>query len=144
MNLNFPGDGNFAQEYSSRRPQRESAAPGRSEARPQQNLIFQGTEVPVINNKNLNSQKIKNSRLVDFSATNDLTGPEESTQADLESAASFRDNVAEVKNRKVVQFKDGTEVTVPFEMNLDNSNVLEFLYNSAVVRSVRLPHNVIT
>ena len=94
LNLNFPGDGNFAQEYSPRRPQRESAAPERSDPHPPQNSIFQGTEVPVINNKNLNFQKVKNSRLVEFAATNDFTGPEESTQADLDSAASFRDHVA--------------------------------------------------
>ncbi len=139
LNLNFPGDGNFAQEYSPRRPQRESEAPERSDRRPPQNSILQGTEVPLINNKNLNFQKTKNSRLVDFATANDLTGPEESTQADLESAASFRDNVAEVKTRKVVQFKDGTEVIVPSEMNLDNSNVLEFLYNSALKSAPKEP-----
>ena len=50
---------------------------------------------------------------------------------ELDSAASFRDNVEEVDSFRVVKFKDGVKVDVPSDINLDSSRVLEFIYNSA-------------
>ena len=50
---------------------------------------------------------------------------------ELDSAASFRDNVEEVNSFREVQFKDGVKVAVPSDINLDSSRVLEFIYNSA-------------
>ena len=50
---------------------------------------------------------------------------------ELDSAASFRDNVEEVDSFRVVKFKDGVRVDVPADINLDSSRVLEFIYNTA-------------
>jgi len=127
LNSNFPYTENFAEEYSprhSRRPPETREGGG--------NLapcypVQQNTNVSASNFKNKNNNKLAEAN--NFGSKN---FPPAESFVEMDSAVSFRENIAEVDNQKTVRFKDGTCVVVPSEMDLDNSKIVEFLYNSAV------------
>ena len=90
---------------------------------------------PVQQNANVSAFNFKNKNNTNLAEANNFKSndfPPAESFGEMDSAVSFRENIAEVDNQKTVRFKDGTRVVVPSEMDLDNSKIVEFLYNSAV------------
>ena len=128
LNVSFTPQESFSQDYSPRASRR---APAREECRrsPARAVSLpRSTSVRALD-KRINT------------CTTRPAGPECETPhpelhptdscGELDSAASFRDNVEEVNSFREIQFKDGVKVAVPSDINLDSSRVLEFIYNTA-------------
>ena len=126
QNPDFPDSESCAQDYSPRLQRSVPRLPvsvvtTRPEAQARRSTSVPAPTAETRLQRNLGSLERVHPRPENF--------PDE-TQLELDSSVSFRENLEQVEDVKVLRFKDGVQVNVPSDINLDSSRVLEFIYKS--------------
>ena len=95
MNLNFPNTENFAEEYSPRHSRRAPATREGGASLAPCNLTQQAKNLPAVTVKNKN-----NADLAEANNFNLNKIPPAESFGEMDSAVSFRENIAQVENNK--------------------------------------------